>query len=55
MNQTNKEKLLEEFEVAIVAIFGDLSDEEYNEDTDTDISAGDIDAIARKVKFYMDR
>lgn len=47
---TKKEKLMEEFECAINAVFGSLADEEYA----SDICAEDINAIAHKVKFYMD-
>ena len=48
---TVREKLMQEFEAAIEAVYGDVAedDEEYVE-----IEAGDIDAIARKVKFYLD-
>jgi hypothetical protein len=50
---TIKEKLLEEFGAAIVAIYGDVAEKEYEEFSD-DIEAGDINAIARKVKWYME-
>lgn len=48
---TVKEKLMQEFGAAIEAVFGDLSsmDEELVE-----VDEKDIDAIANKVKFYLD-
>lgn len=45
------EKLKEEFDCAILAIFGDLADDDFDLEN---ISASDIDAIAHKVKFYLD-
>lgn len=48
---TNYEKLKEEFGAAIMAVFGDGADEEFYPLT---LTAADIDAIARKVKFYLD-
>ena len=48
---TIKEKLLSELECAINAVYGDTADNEYTTDQ---VGAGDIDAIAHKVKFYMD-
>lgn len=47
---TNKEKLIQEFTCAITAVFGDNEDKEF----ENDITKGDIDMIAHKVKFYMD-
>ena len=47
---TVKEKLLEEFEAAINAVYGDIADDEYTEDS---ITVNDIDAIRRKVLFYL--
>jgi len=48
---TIKEKLIQEFGCAITAILGDDADKEAE---DVEISKADIDAIAKKVKFYMD-
>ena len=48
---TIKEKLLEEFGSAIYAIFGDLQEEDSS---DYALTASEIDAIAQKVKFYLD-
>lgn len=48
---TVKEKLMQELECAINAVFGDDADKETE---DVEISKSDIDAIAHKVKFYMD-
>lgn len=45
------EKLKEEFSCAIIAILGDGADNEFDPEN---ISADDIEAIARKVKFYLD-
>jgi 2-methylcitrate dehydratase PrpD len=45
------EKLKEEFGCAIMAILGDMADNDFDPEN---ISASDIDAIARKVKFYLD-
>lgn len=47
---TNKEKLLQEFACAITAELGDIAEEEF----ENKIEKGDIDAIARKVKWYLD-
>lgn len=47
---TEKEKLLKEFEAAINAILGDDADKDSEE---VALREGDIDAIARKVKFYL--
>ena len=48
---TVKEKLLQEFSAAISATYGELE----NADADRlEITASDINAIARKVKFYLD-
>lgn len=46
-----KEKLRQEFECAIVAVFGDQADKEYKRDL---VSDSDLIAIARKVRFYLD-
>jgi len=48
---TVKEKLIQEFGCAITAVFGDEADKETE---DVEISKSDIEAIAKKVKFYMD-
>ena len=48
---TIKEKLLEEFEAAIYATFGVLQEEDTS---DYVLTASDIDAVAQKVKFYLD-
>jgi hypothetical protein len=45
------EKLREEFGCAIVAVLGDLADKEFEEGS---VPKEDIDAIARKVKHYLD-
>lgn len=49
---TIREKLLQEFGAAIIAVFGDIAEKEYD---DKQVSAGDIDSIAHKVKFYLDK
>ena len=49
---TVKEKLLEELGCAIVAVFGDKADEEYNDDS---IDREDLIAVAKKVAFYLDK
>lgn len=49
---TIREKLLQEFGAAIIAIFGDIAEKEYDA---KQVSAGDIDSIAHKVKFYLDK
>lgn len=46
------EKLIEEFGGAIVAIFGDLAEKEYDEDA---VSKSDLILIANKVAFYLDK
>ena len=48
---TVKEKLIQEFGCAITAVLGDEADKGTE---DVEISESDIDAIAKKVKFYMD-
>lgn len=48
---TIKEKLLQEFGAAISAVFGDIAEKEYDAN---EISAIDVEDVARKVKFYMD-
>ena len=45
------EKLKEEFGCAIVAILGDLAEQEYCEGK---VDKLDLDLIANKVKFYLD-
>jgi len=45
------EKLIEEFGAAIVAVYGDVADKDFSKEL---ISNSDIDAIAKKVKFYLD-
>lgn len=47
---TKKERLLQEFKCAISAVLGDTEEEEF----ENDITKGDIDMIAHKVKFYLD-
>ena len=49
---TIKEKLLEEFECAINAVYGDLADYDYETNKDWIINK-DINDIAMKVKFYL--
>lgn len=49
--QTVYEKLREEFGCAIVAVLGDAADKEFEEGS---VPKEDIDAIARKVKHYLD-
>ena len=49
---TIKEKLLQEFEAAISAVFGDIAEQEYNAN---EISASEIVAISQKVVFYLDK
>lgn len=46
------EKLMEEFGCAITAVFGDLADEDYE---DGKVTLDDLDAIKRKVAFYLDK
>ena len=48
---TVNEKLIEEFGCAISAVLGINEDKDVK---DYEISADDIDEIARKVKFYLD-
>lgn len=48
---TLKEQLLQEFECAIEAIFGGDTDKEFNIE---EIDANTLNAIARKVAFYLD-
>ena len=48
---TVREKLLEEFGCAISAILGDQEDKEY----DDNIDPADVDAIAKKVKWYLEK
>lgn len=48
---TIKEKLLQEFGAAIIAVFGDIAEKEYDAN---EISASDVEDVAHKVKFYMD-
>ena len=48
---TVKEKLLQEYEAAINAVFGDIAD--YEADT-VEIERGDLEAIKNKVAFYLD-
>ena len=50
---TIKEKLLQEFGAAISAVYGDLENEQFDQEEST-ISKGEIIAIAQKVLFYMD-
>lgn len=47
---TVREKLLQEFECAINAELGDLAERDVKE---VRFLSGDIDAIARKVKWYL--
>lgn len=47
---TTEEKLLEEAKAAIRAVFGSQADEEFTGDS---VSPSDIDAIAKKMKFYL--
>jgi len=48
---TIKERLLQEYEAAINAVYGDLADKQEEE---VNIKSGDIDSIGNKVKFYLD-
>lgn len=43
-----KEKLMEEYQAAVIAVYGDLADEEFE-----NVSEEDLNAINEKVKFYM--
>ena len=49
---TIKEKLLQEFECAINAIYGDRAEEEFS---DEEVGEADLIAIAQKVAFYLDK
>ena len=49
---TVKERILQEVECAIAAVLGD--NEEKEDEEEYQVSAGDINEIARKVKWYMD-
>ena len=49
---TVKERILQEVECAIAAVLGDNEEKEDGEEYH--VSAGDINEIARKVKWYMD-
>lgn len=51
---TIKEKLLQELACAIDDTFGAEAEKEYLEENDDLINEWDIDAIAKKVKFYLD-
>ena len=46
------EKLQEEFDCAIRAIFGDIANQDYEEDS---VEKQDLIAIAEKVAFYLDK
>lgn len=48
---TIEDKLLLEFSCAIKAIYGDRTEEKYEGEN---VSSEDIEAICRKVKFYLD-
>ena len=48
---TVKEKLLQELECAINAVYGDVADQDADE---VEIEAADVEAIAKKTKFYLD-
>ena len=48
---TVKEKLLSEYRCAILAVLGDLADQD---EVEVEIEAGDLNAINHKVKFYLD-
>ena len=48
---TVKDKLLVEFECAIIAVFGDKALEEISEDNQ--ISNEDLEIIKKKVEFYL--
>lgn len=52
---TVKEKLIKEFECAINAVLGDTADCEVKDNNLDNVSAGDIELIANKVKFYLDK
>lgn len=49
---TIKERLLQEYECAIYHCFGDIQDEEYNDDR---VLISDLDYINRKVKSYLNK
>ena len=46
-----KEKLLQELACAIDAVYGDEAEKDVDENP---ITSSDIDAVARKTKFYLD-
>ena len=46
-----KEKLLQELACAIDAVYGDQAEKDVDENP---ITSSDIDAVARKTKFYLD-
>lgn len=48
---TVKEKLIQEFGAAIVAVLGDNADLETE---DYELDSGDLEAIHKKVLFYLD-
>ena len=48
---TVKEKLLQELACAIDAVYGDAAEEDAEENP---ITSNDIDAVAKKTKFYLD-
>ena len=48
---TVKKRLLDEFECAINAVFGDEAEQEFD---DVEFTEADLDLIVKKVKFYMD-
>ena len=47
------DRLMEEFGCAIKAEMGDIAEKEFNQE-ETPITKGDLNAIARKVAFYLD-
>ena len=51
MDETLKEFLSEQFDCAIAAIFGDLADKPSSE---VKVTADDLNAIVKKVAFYLD-
>ena len=50
-NRSVRDRLIEEFDCAITAVLGD---NEEKDEQEYQVDASDIDAIAKKVKFYMD-
>lgn len=48
---TVRDKLIQEFDCAISAIFGEIEYEDYSE---TPVTRDDLMAIARKAAFYLD-